>query len=83
MAESVGRAMTKRVPVDLTKRGHERLIQLKLRRSGELGCIVSMGFVVEELIDRAFDLEYALMHRNEHADADSRISREILYVSQD
>ncbi len=50
--------LTEQVPVDLTARGHERLLELKLRRSPELSYIVSMGLVVEELIDREFVLDH-------------------------
>jgi hypothetical protein len=47
----------KRVPIDLTEENHNALRRLARKRSYELGRLVSMGFVVEEMIAREAQLE--------------------------
>jgi hypothetical protein len=48
---------TKRVPIELTEEDHAGLRKLKLKRSAELGQLVSMGYVVGELVRRELALE--------------------------
>ena len=45
-----------RVPIDISLEAHINLKKLKLRRSAELGRLVSMGYIVEELINREMGL---------------------------
>jgi hypothetical protein len=51
--------MAKRIPIELSEDGDEKLRQLKLKRSYDLGRIVSKGFVIEELINREIALDKA------------------------
>jgi hypothetical protein len=51
--------MAKRIPIELSEDGDEKLRQLKLKRSYDLGRIVSKDFVIEELINREIALDKA------------------------
>jgi hypothetical protein len=50
------KAATKRVPLELTEEDHAGLRQLKLKRSAELGQLVSMGYVVGEMVRKELAL---------------------------